>query len=178
MNIEKISWKLFFKDEAAVNPELAFKVFNKWIPNSPEIFVDVADYKHVQDGPLTLLYGHYVDYFLDVTDGKLGLAYARKRGPEQSYAQSLQEFLKACQRFVGDPEVKAELKLDELIFIANDRGLAPNNDKTQRELMPSIQTAVESVLGEVISSSTESDPNRRFSIHFNIETKKNLAQFS
>ena len=47
-----------------------------------KLLLDVADYKHVQEGPGIVLIGHEADYSLDLGGGRAGLVYDRNRGWE------------------------------------------------------------------------------------------------
>src|SRR5690606_15524340 len=67
MNLQNIQWKLHLDESTVGNPHDWFKAFGTWIPDSPEVFVDVADYSHVQDGPVIFLSGHNECYSLDAT---------------------------------------------------------------------------------------------------------------
>ena len=77
----RISVKFYFED-LSVDVEEFIPVFHRWIrenvvPN--ELLLDVADYKHIVDGPAILLVGHEADYVVDLTGGKPGFQYVRKR---------------------------------------------------------------------------------------------------
>lgn len=124
MNLQKIQWKLFFKKPEEIKPEDFFRIFNLWIPNSEEIFVDVTDYSHTHDGPVTLLVGHYLDYALDNTDLRLGFLYSHKQpligNNQEKLSETFKRFLQACQK------LKIEFKTDEIFFQINDRALAPS----------------------------------------------------
>src|SRR3989338_7339333 len=132
MSLDKICWRFYFEDGAAAEPDKLFRVFNTWIPDSPEIFVDVADYQHVRDGIQTILVGHYVDYALDEMDRKLGFLYSHKRLMDGSNQDKLQntfrDFLNHAQKLLDDSFFKGKLNFDtaELLFFINDRALAPN----------------------------------------------------
>lgn len=171
MNLQKINWKLFFKDPKAAKPDTFFKVFNSWIPDSPEIFVDVADYQHVHDGPLTALVGHYVDYYLDDTGRRLGLLYSRRQGPdgsnEERISQTLKEILAAADRLEGNPEFGGNLQFStsEILLIANDRALAPNRVETFNAIRPDLEKVLVKLFGKNQYSLTHlDDPRRRFSV--------------
>src|SRR5438105_13367664 len=73
-----------FADRADIQIGDAITVFHQWIQDRvvPELLIDVADYKHVPDGPGVILIGHEANYSLDETDGRLGLLYNRKAAVE------------------------------------------------------------------------------------------------
>lgn len=154
MDIQKINWKIFFDQSSQIDPPDFFKVFNTWIPNSPEIFVDVADYQHVHDGPLTLLVGYSVDYALDARDRRMGFHYSSKKPVEgdnaTKLARSLDAFLKACKRLTSDEIFKGKLKFkrDELLFFIHDRGVAPNTQETGKTITPLISDLFDKKVGK------------------------------
>ncbi len=154
MNLQKINWRIFFKDPAEARPDDFFRVFNTWIPDSPEIFIDVADYQHVHDGPLTVLIGHFADYALDETDRRRGLLYSCKRSLEgdtgDKIRTTLASVLKAADRLVKDPFFEGRLHFltNELELIINDRAIAPNEDETFSALSPDLNRVMKSLYGE------------------------------
>jgi hypothetical protein len=171
MELEKINWKLFIKDPAVARPHDFFKVFNAWIVGSPEIFVDVADYQHVSDGPVTLLCGFHLDYVLDNTDRRLGLLYNHKQPMSGSNAQrltsSLTAHLEACQRLENDPQFGGALKFNtgEIEFLINDRALAPNTPDTHAAVSPLLSKLFSRVYGKGNFSLTpQPDPKKRFAV--------------
>jgi len=171
MALQKINWKIHFENPEAASSDTFFKVFNKWIPNSPEIFVDVADYQHVHDGPWTILIGHYVDYALDHTNRRLGFQFNRKQplsgNTETNLRQTLLEFLQACKKLISFSEFQPPLKFNtqELLFIVNDRALSPNTESTWITLQPELKKVLTSLYGEgQFSLSWLNDPKQRFSV--------------
>lgn len=176
MNLQKINWKIFFKDASWARPDIFFKVFNNWIPNSPEIFIDVADYQHVHDGPLTLLVGHYVDYSLDASDSRLGtpslgLVYNCKKPMEgdnrSKLVSTLRSLLSAGKRLEADPVFEGKLSFDakELDFIVNDRALAPYHDRAYKELKGDLDWFFSQLYGEgQYTLEPETNPKKRFAV--------------
>lgn len=181
MSVEKPNWKLFIANPERVVPGDFFKVFNTWIPNSPEIFVDVADYSHVHDGPLTLLVGHYVDYALDATGRRLGLLYNRKRNAERQapidLKTSLRETLAAAKRLLDDPTLKGKLafKSDELLFMVNDRALAPNTAETFARIKLELDAVCTSLYGKgAYTLEQKKDPKQRFQVLIKNTTQQSI----
>lgn len=172
MNFDKICWRFYFEDGAAVDPDALFRVFNTWIPNSKEIFVDVADYQHVRDGIQTILVGHYVDYALDDTGRRRGLLYSRKRGIDGAVRARIQatlaEMLTACARLESDPAFGGNLRFrtDTAVFLVNDRGLAPNTDETFAAIRPELDAVLKKVFGHSdFVLERDGRPRERFTVH-------------
>ncbi len=171
MDIQKINWKFFVEDPVHAAPDIFFKVFNTWIPDDPEIFVDVADYQHVHDGPLIALVGYYTDYWLDTTDRRVGLLYNRRLPMEgtngEKLGSSFREILQACVRLQNDPEFKGRLRFrkDEFLFIINDRGIAPNTKETFDVVRPELESILDGVYGKnQYSVEHLNHPKQRFSV--------------
>jgi hypothetical protein len=149
-HIFKICWKLDLAPNMQPDLHGVFSTFSQWIPNSPEIFVDVADYAHVNDGPLVYLSGHHVDYALDLTDGVYGLLYRRKQPIAGNLAERLQatltDFLNRSKQFLAS-DVLPGIALDKsaITLILNDRALAPNNQATTHAITPILEQALAAV---------------------------------
>ncbi len=130
----RLSVKFFF-EELSIDVETFIPVFHRWIredvvPN--ELLLDVADYKHIVDGPAIFLIGHEADYVVDLTDAKPGLMYVRKRdaGSDLSDAlgTALSQALNGVKLTEGDVELKGKLKLrtDAATIVLLDRLNYPN----------------------------------------------------
>lgn len=184
MNLQKIIWKIPITTPKIAEPDRFFKIFNTWIPDSPEIFVDVADYQHVTDGPLTVLVGHYVDYVLDLTDNELGLMYRRKRDLDgdnkAKINDTLHEALKGFHRMEQEREFSGKLKFDTslLEFIVNDRAAAPNNKKTWETLKPDMENVLNKVFGtgKYSLNYDPDDPRTRFRLTISAKEKQELSK--
>ena len=80
MNLQHINVKIFVDGELTVDPERFIELFHRWVATQAmaEMLIDVADYRHVPNGPSVVLVGHEADYVLDNTGGRYGLVYNRK----------------------------------------------------------------------------------------------------
>lgn len=78
----KITIKYFLTDPDSAELSGLVPLFHRWIREQTldGVLIDVADYRHVPDGPGLLLIGHEGDLSLDLADGRPGLRYSRKRG--------------------------------------------------------------------------------------------------
>ena len=93
--LQRIKVKIFADESSTIDLSAFIPVFQRWIQEQArdELLLDVADYKHVQDGPGLLLMGHEADYAIDFADGRAGLLYTHKRGwDEAENDESLAEF--------------------------------------------------------------------------------------
>ncbi len=151
--IQKFSLKFPIKNSQDVRPESFFKIFNAWIPSRPEIFIDVADYSHVTDGPLTVLIGHYADLVLDKTENTVGFVYRQKRTTETSFekilAKSLKQLLHYAKLIDDDASITPRVLIDktQLEISFNDRLLAPNTAEAFKVLDPVLTKSLAGVFG-------------------------------
>ena len=68
-------------------------VFHKWIQGQVfenHLLIDIADYKHVYQGPSIMLVGYEADFIIDLAGGRAGFLYVRKRSwPEGDLAKRI-----------------------------------------------------------------------------------------
>ena len=173
MDLQNIQWKIHLADGYSADAHEWFKVFGTWIPDSPEVFVDVADYSHVQDGPVIFLSGHAVCYSLDAVGKRLGLLYERRQpaaegsNPEK-LNESLSSLLKHAAMLESDATFKNKPKFvaGDLKFIVNNRAIAPNNDATLAALKPELEALLNKVYGTGDYTITRApDVKQRFIVH-------------
>jgi hypothetical protein len=183
MNLQNIQWKLHLADGSSPDPHEWFKAFATWIPNSPEVFVDVADYSHVEDGPVIFLSGHIVCYSLDGAGRRLGLLYERRQPAEGSNPEKLKEsltsLLKHAQLLESDETFKSKPKFlaGDIKFIVNNRGIAPNNEATFAAIKPELEALLGKVYGtDAFTLNRESDPRQRFMVHIKAKAPVTVAE--
>jgi hypothetical protein len=188
MNLQHINVKLLVANPEAVNLGAVVPVFHSWIQDRvcDELLLDVADYRHVHQGPGVVLIGHEADYSLDNADGELGIRYNRKatfesaadgegmRGEAGSNGsaqwrmeQAARAALLACRRLETDPRLEGSIRFDgrHLKLFVNDRLLAPNSDATREAIAPDFEAFAAKLFGgRAYSIRQERDPRRLFSI--------------
>ena len=134
----------------------AIPVFHRWIQDgvlTGELAIDVADYRHVPDGPGVILVAHEAIYGLDQGDGSLGLLYDRRTAiegtPQERLRQAARAALTACRLLEEDAELGGDLRFDagRIQVSVNDRAIAPNDDATDRALRPEVERLLESLWG-------------------------------
>src|SRR6266853_6655062 len=134
--IQHVRVKVFARQPAPIDQGEAIAVFHRWIQDRvcPEMLIDVADYRHVPNGPGVMLIGHEASYSLDNTKGRLGLLYSRRLeggGAQENLRQAYEAAMAACRRLEQEPEFAGKLEFGgECEFSINDRLLAPNRDET------------------------------------------------
>lgn len=144
----KYELKCFLDDASGVELEEFIPVFHDWIQTQQldELLIDVADYRHVPQGPGVVLIAHDAHYAMDLTDARLGLLYSRRREthPSQCTILSVEDRLRsvwrcaltACQRLEAHPGLHGRLQFrgHELLLRCNDRLRAPNTTTAYDEL--------------------------------------------
>ena len=140
MDCVKIDLKLFLDDAADVELEAFIPVFHRWIQAQDweDTLVDVADYRHVPNGPGVILVAHDAQYAMDTSDGRIGLLYSRRRETHASHqhirsmTQRLHSVVRSalttCQRLEAEATLPRPLRFrgNELLLRFNDRLAAPN----------------------------------------------------
>ena len=121
----------------------AIPVFHRWIQEQslPGMLIDVADYRHVPEGPGVVLVAHEAIYGLDEGGGRLGLLYNRRTRhdaePAETAAHAFRAALTACRKLEQEPEFSGSLNFDASTceVVVNDRALAPNDAATRARLL-------------------------------------------
>ena len=148
MDTVKYELKLFLDDPSGVELEEFIPVFHDWIQiqQLEELLIDVADYRHVPEGPGVVLVAHDAHYAMDLAEGRLGLLYSRRREthPSRCAIQSVEDRLRsvwhyaltACQGLEAHPALHGRLQFrgNELLLRCNDRLQGPNTAAAYTEL--------------------------------------------
>lgn len=169
MDLQRICVKLFADEDGAPSAEEVFRIFSSWIHDTPdEVLIDVADYRHVNEGPLVVLVGHEADRTYDNSAGRIGLLYSRKRPRPGDGASPLAEALRAalatCKR-LEDAAPGARFRTDELQLTANDRLRAPNEDATLEALRPGVDEVFGRLFGGgPFTCERQGDSRQRFAV--------------
>jgi hypothetical protein len=136
--------KIYARPDSTPDLAEAIPVFHRWIQQRTfhELLIDVADYRHVPQGPGVLLVGYDAFRSLDSGGHGLGLLYTRRTTMEGTVEQKLRAALEAgletCAKLEAEPEFAGRLRFDrgDLEVSVNDRVLAPNDEDTWRALQP------------------------------------------
>lgn len=152
MNLQHIAFKIFVDGTLTADWEQFINVFHRWVADQsmPEMMIDVADYRHVPNGPGVVMVGHAADYYMDNTAGRPGLRYVCKSERGGSNIDRVQQAFaavaSACARMEAEiPGLKFS-RTDFEITI-NDRAIAPNNDTTREHLSSALPEILEQVFG-------------------------------
>lgn len=172
MKSHKISLKLYAKPDTLPAAAQFVAVFHDWIKEGAlgETLIDVVDYGHVHHGPAVLLIGHESDLALDLSEGRPGLSYQRKRvakdDPATRLGDSLRRLLRAAARLESDPRLAGlGFEVDELLLRVLDRLHAPNELATYESERRGIEDALRGVFGASAALSREGlDPRAPFTV--------------
>ncbi|HKQ86648.1 MAG TPA: hypothetical protein VJS43_07760 [Candidatus Acidoferrales bacterium] len=172
LEVQHVNVKLFVEgSEEALEPLVP--VFHRWIQEKPleELLLDVADYRHVIDGPGVVLIGHEANYSLDNTEGDLGVLYNRKTpldGTNQDrLKQAARAALNACEKLEAEPKLNGKIRFGgtKIQLLINDRFLAPNVAETRAAFDPELKEFCARLFGGIeYTASYENDPRRRFGV--------------
>lgn len=150
---QRLSVKRFLDQPESLDLVAALPVFHRWIQEqaTPELLIDVADYKHMADGPGVILVGHQADYALDQTGGRPGLLYRRKRDFPATLAEALQQaFYRLAE---AETRLAQELDLafqDEWTLSLVDRLRYPNTPAHGEAVAPLVAHAAQAALGRPV----------------------------
>lgn len=150
MDLHRLSVKYFLADAEALKLEELVPVFHRWIQEHvlEGLLIDVADYRHVKEGPGVVLIGHQGDYSLDTAGGRPGLLYVRKREMEGDLEAKVETALRAalagCRAIEEEPALGGRLRFraDEARIAFPDRLRAPRGKETFEALRAGIEAAV------------------------------------
>lgn len=181
--LQRINVKFFLEDSRTLSSEEAFRIFNAWIPTTPdELLIDVADYSHVPCGPLTLLVGHEANYCLDDGQQQLGLLYARKQPLEGGLVDRLHSALaaalRACRRLEAEPDLEGRVKFrgNEFLLVANDRLHAPNSEESLQALKAALDPVLHALYkGAEFTVKRDSNPEQRFSLRIKTDAALDVS---
>lgn len=183
----RMNAKLFVSDETAVSLPAIVPVFHRWIQTqaAPGLLIDVADYKHVPDGPGVLIIGHEGDYALDQANGRSSLLYSRKREwPGADFQSRLRLViglaLQGAQLLANDPALNLTFDVSQLELTFPDRLHAPNTPETLAALQADITAVLAAIYGpsEISLTRTTVDGRRPFSLQAAITHRRTLAELA
>ena len=160
----RISVKFFVTEPDRVDLDAIIPVFHQWIQQSavPGMLIDVADYRHMTNGPGVLLVGQDVDYAMDLGGGRPGLLHTSKRSSIDRLGERLADAfnagLLACTLLSADAALGGAIRFhtDQVELTLMDRLAAPNRAATFDEFRGEIETFVDA-LYEGTSWSIERD---------------------
>jgi len=172
MIVSRLQIKFFAADP--VDLAVFNGIFQRWIQQKKldGLLIDVADYRHVFQGPGVILIGHEADYGMDMGAGRLGLLYTRKRHHDTDLQQQLRSSfhlaLAACHALEGEPELLGKLKFraDEVEIRFADRLRLPNTPDALEKVRGDLNAALAEIYGGAPFSfaAASDDPRQVFTV--------------
>ncbi|RMF14210.1 MAG: hypothetical protein D6761_09830 [Candidatus Dadabacteria bacterium] len=156
-DLQRICVKFYTTTGEAVDQTPLIDVFQDWIRTDrlDEIMIDIADYRHVPNGPGMMLICHHTDYALDSAEGeRLGLLVQRKQPLAGNVADRIVAIAQSGLRFIealqGDPRVPDGLTFDLSGFevLSNDRLRVPNTDEGFAAIRGEVEAAAQRLYGD------------------------------
>lgn len=152
--------KFFLESSQGVNIAAFSGVFQRWIQENAlnELLIDVADYRHVFEGPSVILIGHANDYTIENRDGRLGLLYTRKRQTDEDLQTqlraALQRALTACGLLETETSFTPRLKFraDEIEIRFPDRLQLPNRPETFDLVKADLEAVLTDLYGDKLAN--------------------------
>jgi hypothetical protein len=140
--VNRIAAKLLLADPGALDLETLIPVFHGWIREAvvPGMLIDVADYRHVPDGPGVILIGHDWDRSVDQDLGRTGVLSIAKRDHAGDLSARIRAVVADALRtadILADPEwagPAAAVRTDGVEVTILDRVSAPNTDAAHAAL--------------------------------------------
>ena len=144
--------------------ELFIPIFHEWIQQnkiSDHIMIDVADYKHISDGPGIMLIAHEGNFSIDLENGKAGLLYTRKQALSQDIVNNIKTITsiadRACKLLENSDVLKGKISFNnQYKIISNDRYYFPIGKEFENKFEKYSRQAFEnadSILGDTYSGS-------------------------
>jgi hypothetical protein len=172
MDLQHVVIKIPVEGELAIEPGELINIFHRWVADQsmPELLVDVADLRHVPNGPGVILVGSEADYSLDHMGGFWGLLYRRKDvvpgTNRERLAQAYAAARKAADRLEQELGGKVRFSRSRAEVVINDRAIAPNTVETLAAATPDLEAFAKEALGASTVTVTphDGDPRRRFGV--------------
>lgn len=170
MDVERFCLKFFARD-GAVDEACFIPIFHDWIrlKSLPGTLIDVADYRHVPDGPGIMLITHEINYAMEHGGGQFGLSAQCKLGLGDAHQERIVELVKRMARFgtllEADSRLAGAFSLEggSFHYLANDRLRLPNTAEAFAAIQPDLAAAAAALYGDqpVTISRLENDPRER-----------------
>ena len=185
MLAQQLSVKFFAEDPDQDALERFTAIFHGWIQQNRiphQLLIDVADYRHVPDGPAILLVGHQAHYAIDRERGPLGLLYNRKRDEpgelDGKLAEAFRDALTACRMLEEDESRPIRFRGDRARVAIMSRGAAPRNDAATLEAARPALEALAARLwpGVAVAIHHRDDPREPFTVELEAPGAPDVTQ--
>ncbi len=186
MDIQQLSVKISAASSKGFDQAELIPIFHRWIRErrlgEDLLLIDVADYRHVVDGPGIMIIANEAHFNLDEGDGQLGFLFGRKRDPigpaEPRLREAFGHILLACEALAAEPSLAGRLSFDpsKLDVRIMSRLVAPNSEGTYSLFEPILKSFLGELYGtEDITCTHLAGARRPFSVRVEIAGKHDPA---
>ncbi|MCZ6681530.1 MAG: hypothetical protein O7E52_30315 [Candidatus Poribacteria bacterium] len=184
MDLQQINIKVFVTEDSRVNYENFIKVFNKWMEEADQDdYLNYADYSHTVAGPGVLLISKRANSSIDNAQNRHGFLYNRKHKVEGDTREKIQnafsETLRQCGRLEGEEDLEGEVQFnaDEILFMVNNRHIAPNTPETFEAIKADLIPVLQQMYGsdDFTLERASEDPRERFAVQIAAHSNKGVS---
>jgi hypothetical protein len=180
---QQLSVKFFAQDPGAVDLAGFIPIFHRWIQENrlpDRLLIDVADYRHVANGPGIVLIAHEAHYSLDAEHGPLGLQCAQRRDApgelEDKLVDAFRQTLTACRHLEDDPTRPVRFRTDRARIAILSRRFAPVTAETWEAAHPAVSAlAARLYPGQPVRLQPSTDPRAPFAVDLESPESPGLA---
>lgn len=163
MLANQVAVKILARGEAPQEPLIA--IFHRWIRDGrvPEhLLIDVADYRHVPEGPGVMLIAHQAHIALDEAAPGPGLLYARRRDEVGDVHGKLREALGWAAFAAAALEEEGDYHFDPgaVVVEIRSRLATPDTEAAAAELLNAARPLVSGTWGERAALTPRGDARR------------------
>ncbi len=185
MDLQQINIKVFATEDSIINHTNFIKVFNRWIEEADsEDYLNYADYSHVDAGPGVLLILKQANYSIDNAFHQQGFLYNRKHDVDgdntDKIRQALTEVLSKCELLEASEEMENAIRFNgaDLLFMINNRNLAPNTTETADAIQADLEPVLEKMYGDsdFTIERTSEDIRERFAVRISANSDKSISE--
>lgn len=186
MELERFCLKFFARPDTNVDDEIFITIFHDWIryQKLSGVLLDVADYRHVPDGPGVMLITHHINFAMDRLDGRFGLFAQQKLNQADNRRDQILALVRATIAFgallESDWRVKKNLSLEggQFHLMSNDRLRLPNTDSAYHNILSDLEVAATIVYPgrDVSIARVENDPRERLTAVVDADVSINMKE--
>ncbi len=184
MDLQQINIKVFVTEDSHINYENFIKVFNRWMAEgAPDEYLNYADYSFTHAGPGVMLISPSTNYSIDNARSRHGFLYNRKHKVEgenrEKIHQAFVETLQRCLHLEAAEELENAVHLNgaEVLFMINNRHIAPNTQEMFEAIQPDLTTVLEQMYGgdDFTVERPSEDVRERFAVQISARSSKGIS---
>ncbi|MEO8395804.1 MAG: hypothetical protein ABI700_22605 [Chloroflexota bacterium] len=179
----RIQVKFFISNSDGVDLAAFAPIFQRWIQQKSleGQLVDVADYRHVFEGPSIVLIAHDSDYTMENRAGRLGLLYTRKRHTDPDLQTQLRTSIRlaltAARLLESEraftPRLKFRGEEFELRFL--DRLQLPNKPESATLIRGDLSAVLSELYGEDGAYALPVKQDARYPLAFKVKADEEVS---